>query len=271
MTNSTCPVCGAALELRAAERAPSFAPPWRAHRMSEHRLGGGEGDTFTELTRTVPGRAASVASDVHVPLLQSLITSVAVTLSLSALTVAGGWSPAIPVFGFAATFTGSWLYLSADARSLRRTIEKATRRDIDGDGYIGAPAVVEPSEPVRVEVAERRDDGRLLSMRFLTLPDGVTESMLFDFCAGVVSGKPLSEAEWSGAGRPFSRAQFRALRDEFVARGLGEWIRGESSTQGWRLTRRGQLVVNALKSAAVNRAAAVPLPYPDDGNGAHAA
>jgi hypothetical protein len=132
----------------------------------------------------------------------------------------------------------SWLAFIVRWSDLTGPIERVSGIDINRDGLIGDP--VRPS--IRVEVVE--DEGR--AMKFIDLPgDAGALRMLAD---GLLSGLSFSEAQWSGHNRPFSRAEFRELRAELVARGLLRPASDKDRRQGFDLTPSGRAVMRHFAS-----------------------
>lgn len=95
-------------------------------------------------------------------------------------------------------------------------------------------------ETVAVEVS-RPDEGR---MQFLDFPGGVDE--LCQLASGVLAGRTFSEVEWTGAGRPYSRAEFRELRGQLLERGLLTWRNERAPSQGVELTAVGRAVFRGI-------------------------
>jgi hypothetical protein len=100
-----------------------------------------------------------------------------------------------------------------------------------------APALDVPH--VRVEISE--PDAR--RMAFLNLPG--TPEQLTTLARGLLLGRPFSEAEWSGGGRPYTRAEFRELRAQLIERGVCRWRDGGPS-QGVEMTRAGVAVMERI-------------------------
>jgi hypothetical protein len=99
----------------------------------------------------------------------------------------------------------------------------------------------------RLEIAA--DQGR--SLQIIDLP--ATSRQLNSLARGILNGSTLNESSWSGFGRPFTRAQFRQLRDELVRRGLAEW-RSSAPSQGVQLTASGRAI---MRKFAISKS-----PYP---------
>ena len=81
--------------------------------------------------------------------------------------------------------------------------------------------------------------------RFLDLPG--TPEQLQDLAWSVMLGtRSLSEADWTGSGRPYSKAEFRSLRAQMLGRGLLTWRNPAAPSQGVELTTVGRAVFRRL-------------------------
>jgi hypothetical protein len=198
--------------------------------------------------RRAPVRAATVSADVFVPVLQSATTALVggVAAGLLSQSLAGAG------VGAGLTFGASWLALLRAHRAGLWAVERVTGRDLDGDGRIGRPG--EPAQPstVKIEIKEDRRNGQ--SLAWLDLP--VDEKRLRQFAQRVTAGGALSESEWTGSGGPFSRDEFRGLRDALIERGLARWRNPQEPRQGWELTRKGKVVLEHVAQTPLPQAAA---------------
>lgn len=113
-----------------------------------------------------------------------------------------------------------------------------------------APLPIEPEpapaarETIRVEVTQGNQT------QIAELP--ISRDKLGLLAAGLLEGRPLSEAEWTGANGLFSLREFRELRDVLLSRGWIAWVNPDYPRQGLTITRPGNA---ALKAA---------LPHPSD-------
>jgi len=129
-----------------------------------------------------------------------------------------------------------WLF----KKELIMTVETISNRDLDGDGVIGEP------EPQTISIEVVNPDNR--SLKYLHLP--IPEEALRKLCVGlVVHQRPFSEAEWTGRGQPFSRAEFREIRAKLLAAGVIAWKDSRHKQQGIEFTAWGRRVMHrALES-----------------------
>lgn len=189
-----------------------------------------------EVERRTPARAPSLEADVLVPLAQALATAGLVAAVAWLLWRHLGWpDPQTAALATGAVaLVGTWLILLVQGRSLLWDVRWASP---------GEPPPVQgepPAPEVRVELAEpgaRR-------VRYLNLPGD--PDRLAALARGVLDGKPLSEATWTGAGQPFSRSEFGAVRAELLRAGLVRWRNPDAPAQGVELTGAGRAVMRRL-------------------------
>jgi hypothetical protein len=166
-----------------------------------------------------------------VPLAQCAVTGVLVGLATLAVGLYRDWEgPGYVALG-AGAVGAAWWWLTS-IHFWRRSV------------YMDLAALFRPREqaeaqPFRIEV----DHGGG-KMQFADLP--ATRDQLGKLGRGLTTGASFSEASWTGKGRPFTRGQFRALRDVFVRRGWAEWVRQEAPSQGVQLTATGKAVARHL-------------------------
>jgi len=106
------------------------------------------------------------------------------------------------------------------------------------------PVYHQDAPVVQVEVSEP-EQGR---WRFLDLPGGPEE--LEQLARGLMLGRSLAEAEWVGAGRPYTRSQFRELRGQLLERGLLVWRNPSAPSQGVELNAAGRAVFGRIAENA---------------------
>jgi len=120
-----------------------------------------------------------------------------------------------------------------------------------------------PTPVVQVEVS----DVARQRWAFMDLPGD--DLQLQHLARGLAAGRTLSEGEWSGRGRLYTRREFRALRGEFLERGLAVWRNRDAPAQGVELTAVGRQVMSriaedgARSRAHVGPASRIALPDPE--------
>jgi len=75
---------------------------------------------------------------------------------------------------------------------------------------------------------------------FINLPIGQKQAGRVFYLLTV--GRDLSLASLAGPGKPLSRSEFEALRDELISRGLAAWKNPNYHNQGATLTAAGRAV-----------------------------
>ena len=147
------------------------------------------------------------------------------------------------VIAWALVQAGCWLILLGRWLGAVGRVERLLGIDLNNDGYIGDPEPYEP-EPVRIELIQ--DSGR--RCQFVDLP--VSENQLIQLATGIQSGASFSEGQFTGSGAPFSRSEFRSLRDIFLRRDWLAWRNERSKNQGLEFTRAGSAVMRYYASLA---------------------
>lgn len=190
----------------------------------------------------------TTSAAVFVPLLQSAVTGAVMFFVALAIML---WVDAMNVFiaplalGIA-TFAATWLGLQWRWISLTE-IERMTGLDLNGDGVVASSAP-RKDKPVTVIRIENVGGGHYQS-RDIRLP--ASENQLRDLADGLAQGRPFSEREWTGAGRPFSSDEFRDLRSAMRRGGLIEFANENEPRQGYALTDDGrELLKHYLSSSA---------------------
>lgn len=159
-------------------------------------------------------------------------------VGLALVSVAFGWPVAVPVAGSGVALVGCWCWWIAKTEGLLWVTE--TIRRVVPVASAPTPAAVDAPPVVQVELHEP-DRGR---WAYLELP-GTPES-LATMARGLLSGRPFSESEWTGARAPYSKAEFRSLRAQLLERGVVAWRDPDAPAQGCQLTAAGRAVFRSL-------------------------
>jgi len=189
-------------------------------------------------------RKVTLESDAWLPAMQALLIAsgwaIVAALAVGILAYFAHWPwwviPAVLLATFAVTFASHVTSIIQERRELLWKLETQEGRDLDGDGVVGKP------EPFTVELVTKHAGGQ--RMQFIEF--GVEEERARMLAKGLVAGRPFSESEWTGGGRPFSRREFRELRTELLERGLLEWRNPRAPAQGVELTAPGRHVMQRL-------------------------
>ena len=167
-----------------------------------------------------------IGAAVVIPLLQSAVTASGAALLTLAICVQ---LDAVKPFAYA-LLAGAVIFVVAWLGLMDRWY-----RVLEG----GAP---HPARKFRVELAAGK------SLQFFDLP--ASHEQLTALARAVMGGATLNELSFSGYGRPFTRAEFRVLRDELVRRGLAEWRSFGAPSQGVQLTASGRGIMRHFASPA---------------------
>jgi hypothetical protein len=205
------------------------------------------GTYFVPLPRESPaGRQHlhTVQAGAWLPLAQAVITGM--ILGLAALVIVwvfrarNPWTWGAGVFAISCSTT--WLQHQRHWFSLTK-LENLTGLDLNGDQTIGSRQEYEPPE-VRVRLSEVSEVGHWREQTF-SLP--VTIDQLQELAEGITTGRPFSEREWCGKGKPFSINQFRQLRIELLKRGCVA-VDPNDARQGFTWTRAGAALIREMAS-----------------------
>lgn len=82
------------------------------------------------------------------------------------------------------------------------------------------------------------DDGGYYAVKKAELP--IDKGTLSVLAKSLLAGRPFTEREWAGRGRPLSCRQVRQLRKMFRWLGILELVNPFEPRQGYRLTRAGK-------------------------------
>lgn len=187
----------------------------------------------------------SLRDGVLSPLAQAIVSGLLSGAALGAVLWVFGvesawrWSLAvIPVVWLAV-----WLF---SLKHWRSALERLLDRDLNDDGFIGEPPVDQQPKPEPVKITLSQDNNNRID--YISLP--VRTEQLRALADGLASGRrPFSVAAWTGAGAPFSRSEFEALRDELISRGLARWKNPYSQAQGVELLASGRAVLKHFSSS----------------------
>jgi len=181
---------------------------------------------------------------VLIPLFQAFVTGIFLGIMAGVLSVCVEYEH--PWRAMFLTWAGvqsfAWLALLVRWAGLVKSLETALNYDIDRDGVIGEEDEEEEIQPVKIEVIQ--NEGR--HVQFADLP--ITEAQLVALAVGVIQGASFSEGQWTGKGAPFSRSEFRTVRDLFIRRGWLEWVNPSARSQGLELTAPGHAVMRHFAS-----------------------
>lgn len=241
-----CPYCGKALELVGRDMTPTA--PWENVRIYESSAsfpwpgaGDAPAEMWQEWERREPVRSPTFDGDVRVPLAQSVICGVFVTLLSVPLAVIVEWPLYLaPVAGLVVA-SAVWAAFLGQHRAMMWRVETILNRDIDGDGAAGRPV------EHRTVIEGRIDDGRNIRDLILYFDDVPPEKIDLLFQAAL-GGQSLSEPAWCGKGKPFSKPQFVGVRDRMIETGLWAWVNPEAHAQGVQVLANGRVLMSRWRA-----------------------
>lgn len=187
---------------------------------------------FTQAKRTAPARAASMESDVSVPLAQAIITGLVIGggVGVGAAFIAHQWWVVPLCIGGAAGI--AWILLLVDHRSLLRVVEEIVNE---------VEEAAQDVKKVVVQAELHTGDEETDHIDLATLP-APSLDYLREFAEAVLNGDmTFSERDAQGCG--YSRTQWRELRDAFIMAGWAAWKDPENRNQGVILTRAGKAIL----------------------------
>ena len=117
------------------------------------------------------------------------------------------------------------------------------RSRVAGKVQEAAPAQTYQAQ-TRVEIIASDPSGAFMQGCWADLPIDLPK--LAKVARRVEAGASFSHADLAGPHKPLSRAEFEALRSEFVLRGLAYWRNPEAHAQGCELSRAGGAVLRRL-------------------------
>jgi hypothetical protein len=227
--------------------------------------------TITERTTSQDTGAKALSAQEY---LHTLLAAVVVPLTISAVTgvlvgvlaliialwwrVKDAW-----VWGLAvmlAVMLGMWLALLTRWMSLT-SLETLTGIDINRDGVIGKPkSKGAPSRVVQVNLRTIQNSGHLSEVRMLRFP-GEAEAMVM-FATALLGGASMSERNWCGDGKLFSKENYRAIKKIMEENKLFEPKNEKDTRQGYRLTQAGVQTMEQIRDTFAG--SSTPPPGFDD-------
>lgn len=142
----------------------------------------------------------------------------------------------------AAALGGPWLPWAAGIALLTWLVLLVKWGDLVA--WLVHPAPEPPTPTIRIAVTQ--ENGHIGALAELK---GFDLDQLAQLARGLQEGQTFSEAAWTGADRPFTRAQFHELRGIFLSRGWAAWRSPGTPARGVVLTRPGQAVTRYLSGA----------------------
>lgn len=193
----------------------------------------------------------NVSSGCLLPVMQAVITGVMVALVTLGASLTFELSDHWPLaLGIGSTACLGWWMSSIT--QWRRSVYYEPEPVYPVGPIIDHKQLSPPAQIYRLEV--KSENGRKIQIAEL---DGVSPDRLQQLARGLMNGASFSEENFSGTGRPFSRAELRRIRSIFLARGWLRWKNDNAVNLGVELSPVGHAVVKHLALGVIE---APPLP-----------
>lgn len=171
-----------------------------------------------------PAAPSRFETHVIVPLAQSGVSALVVTMALVVVGWRQDWAWDVPVLGGLLTFTGFWVWRLWFGDRLLWGVETIIKHDVTGDGKVGRP-----------------HDVTLYNMGDYTAPprvdadlDGTpTKRALIAFVLTCYNTGKTSER--AHGVMPWQRARYKDFRDSLLRLQVAEWNNPANHKRGWRL------------------------------------
>ncbi len=182
-----------------------------------------------EFEKRTPHRTPSMEADFFVPALQAGMTAFAAGMGAGLMAWALAWSWRVPVAVCGAVFVCSWLWRLRIVDGLLWTVESIIRRDVDGDGQVGAPApqhaytLANPAEARSTVAQTARQQA-----------ESTRRAELLAFVHTCATHGTSERAHGVKATGP-DREKYLAHRDALLALGVAQWRNADRPKAGWLL------------------------------------
>jgi hypothetical protein len=234
---AVCPHCGKQIQLTKPGNRRRFSPQWsqaQQFQSVQPSIRPNAMQDVAEYHRETPARPPNVESDVAVPALQSVGWGIAAAVASVSLPLFYGWPWYTPLITGTVATPLAWTLTTAGLRRGLWVVESVTNRDINQDGAVGKPETAE----VLLTVTEQGATGnttRAKRQRIAVAP-GLFQSWAMQVATGA---KSISEAQWVGAGKPFSKTQYRGMLAGLAETGIIAKS-GNASNSKWTITHGGR-------------------------------
>lgn len=206
--------------------------------------GSGEAQFFSRVERVTPVRPPSLEADVLVPGAQCLI--VGLGAFMVATVMGGAWLPLeqAAVLGVAVGGIGAGAMAYDAIREARRSLYsvETLKDNLAATQNTGAEIVAETSTvELRVVRADMNEERPPIFIRQLP----VDEERLREFAQAALRGVSMSQTEWVGSDKLFSRTEFDETLKLLMELGIIAWNSSRDNAQGRSLTRGGRHALQA--------------------------
>ena len=191
-------------------------------------------------------RTTTIETEVYIPAFHAVIISLAWALAAAILASFIAALAQLSLWYVPAAFLAVATFLFPfqvthnikDQRKLLWKWEETEHQEPNNDSPI------ETTPTFTVELVTRDSSGQLRNIH--TLDFGVPDEQALAFIRGVLDGRPITETQWTGNGRPFSKTKYNPMRDGLIAKGILQWRNPDAPAQGVELTDKGRTVFEQL-------------------------
>lgn len=182
-------------------------------------------------------RQPSIATDVGVPLAWSLVGSLVISLPVTAISLIAGTGWGVPLIGWSVAFAGLWLKKSIPdlMNGFDVLVMRARSTPLSDNPQPAAPASATTADVQVVRVAVQQENR-------LTIADLPASKRWIGFWRQVLesNGATFTEEMAERFSIPLSgRESFRAVREQMMERGWGNWRNPDNHRTGFALNRAG--------------------------------
>lgn len=194
-----------------------------------------------EAWRRSPARSPEFSADVVVVAGQAALIGMAVgILSFPLPWMVSGF----PWWSFGPVGLGSFAIATL-------ALLRSNRRHLWNEEHVSQeapePPKAEITESIGLNIRHENSDGRYVGGLNLTLPDGVSLAMFYEFAKGVTMlGGKLAVDDWCGTGKPFSKKVYGKLLDVLLEADIVVWRDESKPKAGRRLPSSGRRALLAF-------------------------
>lgn len=186
--------------------------------------------------RSTPLRASTIEADVLVPVAQSAIWSIVVSLPAVPVAFWLRYEWYFPVAIGAVSMLISWISAMRRSESSQSKVEEFRYTSNDPQKKKGEPTPTSPG--ISLTVIDKTHQNAE-AWKIIELPVGVTQEKTDEFFKGISLGKSISRAEWTPERKHFSRDQY----DQIIASLLAGHIIIDIPGRGKRMTEIGKVAI----------------------------
>jgi len=189
--------------------------------------------------RSTPGQPTTIEAGLLVPIGQTLMTAIVVTLPCVALALWLEWDMKLAFLIGAIAVLWQWIR-GLDLHEKTLVVIEEINYSPGGQGTMQKSRGGDVA-PVRLEVVSESNRHNA-QMKIVDLPLGISGEQFRDFCKDILLGKSLARRDWVGRGKQFSRDAYDDLMGAMLEAGLVNNVPGK----GKKLTVGGRHAITRL-------------------------